>query len=105
MSKEKDMLHGIAVEARREKIHNKSKEWFDEMLAAARAGKFSICWRNTEEEFPQELADYLFIDLDFKFYRLSDNKLFEGVIENLRSGWRGDTAPCMAPGYVEVSWQ
>ena len=106
MSKEKDMLHVIAVEVRREKIQSKYKEQFDEMLAAAKAGKFSIRWHNTEEEFPQELAEYLFIDSDFKFYRLSDNKVFEGIIENLRPGWRGDSAPGMwAPGYVEVSWQ
>lgn len=103
MSIEKDMLHSIAIEARRVKIQTKYKKWFDEMLAAARNGEFSICWRNTEEEFPQELAEYLFIDLDFKFYRLTSYNVFEGVIENLRSGWRG--TPGVVPGYVEVSWQ
>ena len=104
MSKEKDMLHEIALEARREKIQGRYKEWFDEMLAAAKAGRFSICWRNTEEDFPKELAEYLLLDLDFKLYRLSDNQLFEGVIENLRKGWRDNNIPGMMPGYVGVRW-
>lgn len=104
MSKEKDMLHDIAVEALREKIQAKYKKWFDEMLAAAKNGEFSICWRNTEEEFPQELAEYLFINLDFRFYRLTYDKIFAGVIENLRRGWRENYIPGVVPGYVEVSW-
>ncbi len=104
MSKEKDMLHEIAVEARRNKLETKYKKWFDEMLAAAKAGEFGIRWRNTEEEFPQELAEYLFIDLNFRFYRFTSYDVFEGVIENLRSGWRDNNTPGRVPGYVEVSW-
>lgn len=101
MSKEKDMLHEIAVEARREKIQNRYKEWFDEMLAAAKAGKFSIRWRNTEEEFPKELVEYLFIDLDFKLYRFTSGGVFDGIIDNLPLGWRNNS---IVPGYIEVRW-
>lgn len=104
MSKEKDMLHDIATEARREKIQAKYKKWFDEMLAAAKNGEFSIRWRNTEEDFPQELAEYLFINLDFRFYRFTSYNVFEGVIENLRRGWRDNNTPGRVPGYVEVNW-
>jgi len=74
------------------------------MLTAAKAGKFSIRWRNTEEDFPQELAEYLLINLDFRFYRFSDNKIFEGPIESLGRGWRTNNTPGTVPGYVEVSW-
>lgn len=104
MSKEKDMLHEVALEARREKLQSRYKEWFDAMLNAAKAGKFSIRWRNTEEEFPQELAKYLLVDLEFRFYRFTSSGVFDGVIDDLRPGWRDNNTPGIVPGYVEVSW-
>ncbi len=104
MSKEKDMLHEIAVEARRDKLETKYKKWFDEMLIAAKNGEFGIRWRNTEEEFPQELAKYLLVDLEFRFYRFTNGGVFDGIIDDLRLGWRDDNTPGIVPGYVEVSW-
>ena len=100
-SKEKDMLREITIEALRTKIESKYKKWFNEMLTAAKNGEFGIRWHNTEEDFPQELAEYLMLDLGFSLYYFNRNNVFMGIVKNLQPGWRNNTEP----DYVEVSWQ
>lgn len=96
---EKQMLHDIALEARRNLIHEDYQDWFDEMLATAKRGKFSVIWPSDEEHFPEELAEYLFLDLNMTFFYLSSSKQYCGSVVSLIDGWR-NKAP-----YIEVSWK
>ena len=97
----RQQLHDIAVVAHRGNIEVKYKPWFDDMIAVANEGKFHIRWPSTEESFPQELAEYLFIELDMPFYYYDFNGIFCGVVHDLREGWRKPENYGM---YIEVRW-